>query len=161
MKKIDKARLLDSDMLSRIKDLCNKGLFEKHISAAVGIPGSTWEYWKKSAKEISDRVEELGEDVNSLPRHEKRLINFLEIVLKGRTHAIEANIDNILAAGKLPQYWKASAWYLARIAPNQYDTVHKIDHSGAVGVVNVDLNEEESKQYKENLGLIFPHLKGE
>jgi len=129
----EKGNRLNPDLLQQISVLCDKGLFEKHIMALVSIAPSTWYYWKKEALKLEKALAK-GELVyESLPEDDQKILQFLEIVKKGRSVAIKENLDNITLAGKDPDHWQASAWFLERTDPEHFGRKERVELSGKDG----------------------------
>lgn len=151
----EKGVALTPEVLEKIDELLSEGLFEKTVRDLMNIATSSWEYWKKEAKKLEEQLRngEITED--QLKDGDHRILKFLEILKKGRAKAIQVNVQNIQKAGKDPAHWQASAWYLERVEPEMFGRKQTIKHEGAIGVVDVELSEDEEQQFKENLSSIF------
>ncbi len=129
----EKGNKLTAELLKKIEELCDKGLYDKHVQPLVGIPNRTWYWWKSEATKLERKINagEIKED--DLPEDDKKILQFLRIVKKGRAKAVEVNIDNIQTAGMSPDHWQASAWFLERTCPSEYGRRDRHELTGAGG----------------------------
>jgi len=112
---------LTEKLLKEIEKYCKVGLYDKTIYGQLGIPRSTWYYWKTKAENISAELssKKKVEFPTLKKKHEADLLlNFMDIVKKGRHQAIARNVLIIQAAAV--KTWQAAAWYLERMEPNIY-----------------------------------------
>jgi len=154
----DKGSQLNDELLEQIDELCQQGLYEKHILPLVNIAESTWYWWKREAKKIVTKLEEGKITLEELEPDDVKLLKFLTITKKGRAEAIKVNLQNIQNAGRDPAHWQASAWFLERVSPEEYGRKQTVKYEGSLGVIDVKLSEKENDKFKESLGLLFPEL---
>ncbi len=150
-----KALQLTPEMMEKIDELLIEGMFEKHVQGLLGIAPSTWQKWKKDARELEDNLLKGTICEDDLEDDDKKLIEFLMITKKGRNECIRKNLANIQKAGTDITHWQASAWYLERVANEEFGRVQTNKIQGAIGLVDVELSEEDEAKFKANLSSIF------
>jgi len=112
---------LTETLLKEIDKYCKVGLYDKTIYGTLGIPRSTWYYWKTKAENLASDLSEKREVkfATLKKKHEAELLlNFLDIVKRGRHAAILRNVLLIEEAAKTN--WFAAAWFLERMEPKIY-----------------------------------------
>lgn len=127
------------------------GLPEAHIINLIGVKENTFYFWKKRAREILLLLEENPD--YKLGDGEKRVIRFHEICKKGKSEAVAKNLEYIQDAAK--SSWQAAAWYLERVDRENFGKKQDINFNGVVATGDIDLTEEEKKQFKNNLSSFF------
>jgi len=147
-----KALQLTDEKLEKIEECLNKGMFESHTMPLVDVAESTWYKWKRDARSLREELENETKLESELESDDIKLLKFLMICEKGRSTAISENLKNIVDAGKIE--WRASAWYLERVDNSKFGNKQNVAVSGSLGIHDVDLTEEESKQFKKNMASI-------
>lgn len=127
----EKGNQLTPELLERIDVLCSKGMFEKHIIPLVGVNVRTWYWWKREAEKLLLKLRRGEITEEQLGEGDKRILQFLHSTKKGRAKAIEVNLDNVQEAGKDPDHWQASAWFLERVAPAEFGRKQTIEHDAS------------------------------
>lgn len=152
-----KGQALTPNTLRLIERLLKKGHFEKTVYKALSIPETTWSYWKREARKVESQIVSGEINESDLELGDIRILKLLRLTRMGRSKAVIANVNNILEAGKDPKFWKASAWYLEHIDDN-YMPKQDITFNGTMGNFDIKLDEEEEKQFKANMSVMFPNL---
>lgn len=130
----EKGQRLTPDVMKFIEDKMVEGCYEKLIYELLGIPVETWYWWKKEAKQLEEKLESGKISIDDLKDGDKRILELLQILKKGRATCISKNIRNIQFAGEDPDHWQASAWYLERIEPTVFGRPNTLRHEGELTI---------------------------
>jgi hypothetical protein len=130
----EKGQRLTPEVMKFIEDRMAEGCYEKLIYELLNIPLETWYWWKKEAKKLEKKLESGKLSVDDLKDGDKRILELLQILKKGRATCISKNIRNIQNAGADPDHWQASAWYLERIEPTVFGRPNTLKHEGELTI---------------------------
>lgn len=137
--------LLDAtpELAEEMAEYLEDGLYIQEACTLAGVSkSSVYKILRKGTADI-----EAGE---STPE-----ADFTHAIKRALASAERESLKAVRAAGKLPQFWAADAWYLERRYPGKYGKKDRValEHSGSmgIGVATVDkplserLNDEEKR----------------
>jgi len=99
----------------------------------AGISESIFYLWKQ-----------LGEK-DLLEGNETIYSEFLASIKKAEEKFKAWNIQQIMNAGKKPQYWHANAWLLERKYPDEFGKKEKQEHSGKIKIEKIPPEERKKE----------------
>lgn len=175
------ATKLTDEHLRRANELLEKGYPEYVVSRLLGIPYSSWKYWKRAAKQLRDILEDdlqslrdegiiktdgsFDEDDKNyiqskleLEPDQVKILTHLTNCEKGKAYCIAEHIDNLKKQSN--DHWQASAWWLERADRENFGKQETVINKGTIANVNIPLTPEEEEQYKKNLSSIYGGLYG-
>ena len=139
-------RLLDMDdsVAETLADYLREGLYMREACALAGVSRDSVYSWLKQG--TKDRKEGI----------ESPEAAFSDIVKRAMAEAEADAVKRVRAAGAMPQFWQAEAWFLERRYPDKYGKRDRValEHSGqmGIGVATVDkplserLNDEDKRE---------------
>lgn len=134
----------DETLTESLAFYLRKGMYLREACSLAGVSRDSVYTWMKQG------VRDIRAGIDSAEA------NFSDTVKKAMAEAEEKAVDNVRAAGQLPQFWAAEAWFLERRYPDKYGKRDRValEHTGqmGIGVANVDkplserLNDEDKRE---------------
>lgn len=115
--------------VDRFLNYLRLGHYINQACAMVGIAESTYHYWRKTAEEIEDQVQDGSIEEDDLTESDLLLLEFLESVKRARAEAEAFHLKNIREAGDTGS-WQASAWWLERSFPDRWGRKDRVEVTG-------------------------------
>ena len=95
----------------------------------VGISERVYHKWQARGKEEVERVAEDGR--RRVRKDERRYVQFVQATTRARAAAVQKRVSNIRDAAS--EDWRASAWLLERMKPEEWGKTQKHEHMGEGG----------------------------
>ena len=121
--------LLSKERIDTLFQEISRGVPIKHACTIAGMSKETYYYWKNKAKE-------LPEDSDSWTEEEKLLDYFNRESERGIAMAVATRVEHI----RLDNSWQSSAWWLERMAHEDFGKKQTIDANVNAKVKSADIS---------------------
>lgn len=121
--------VLTKENIDRLFQEISRGVPIKHACTIAGISKETYYKWKKLAKE-------LPEDEDTWTEREKLLNYFDEKSEEGKAMAVATRVEHI----RQDNSWQSSAWWLERMAHEDFGKKTTIDANVDAKVKSADIS---------------------
>lgn len=139
--KVGRPPLLTSELEDKIYKYMAEGNYTSTACQAAGVKYDTFLHWQERAKHYNAWLSTQSDiyidtDLSDLPDHNSDLVyfRFFHRLKTAEALAEVQHVANISVAGKLPQFWAASATYLERKYPDRWGKRDAVDVNVQVGI---------------------------
>ena len=121
--------LLTKEVVDTLFQEISRGFPIRHACTIAGISKETYYYWKKKVKELPENEEEWTEKDELLDYFDKKSE-------KGVAMAVATRVEHI----RLDNSWQSSAWWLERMAHEDFGKKQTIDANVNAKVKSADIS---------------------
>lgn len=126
-KKMGRPSALTKEREDTFVNCMRAGGFIKHAAGVIGVAEVTVYVWLERG-EAADVLENSGQDV---PKDELPYLSFFRRVRQAQATFRMDGVIKIKQAGAVD--WRATAWLLEKLSPNEFGNRTKLEHSGPNG----------------------------